>query len=140
MVDTFDLVAPLAWLYTAFLPRLPAGALLVLASRTVAVLPASAAPGWEGLVRTLRLRNFEAVESDALLERRGVLPAERSGLIAVTYGHPLALSIAADVRAQSSGLGPLERVELLRTLSTACSIPCRASGTGWRSNWLRMFG
>lgn len=114
LVDTFDALAPLGeWFYEQFVPSMPDRALLVLASRNA--LPSSS-PALAAIARTLSLRNLEEAESHELLDRRNIAPAERDQLVAASHGHPLALSIAADTLIQAGRIGPLERVNIVRTL------------------------
>lgn len=113
LLDTFDALAPLGdWFYEQFVPSLPDRALLVLASRNA--LPSTSALA--AITRTISLRNLEEAESHELLDRRNIAPAERDQLVAVSHGHPLALSIAADTLIQAGRLGPMERVNIVRTL------------------------
>lgn len=113
LLDTFDALAPLnEWFYEQFVPSIPDAALLVLASRNALPSPSALS----AITRTISLRNLEEAESFQLLERRNIAPAERDQLVAVSHGHPLALSIAADTLTQAGRIGPLERVNIVRTL------------------------
>ena len=101
VVDTCELLAPLDnWLREVFLPQLPENVLVVLAGRE----PPSSAwrvdPGWQALLRTVPLRNLSPDESRAYLSQRG-LPAEQTAdVLDFTHGHPLALSLVADLFTQ----------------------------------------
>jgi hypothetical protein len=98
LIDTYELLRPLDnWLRDTFLPELPGDLIVVIAGRNP--LPASwhADPGWRPLLRTLPLRNFDTEESRTLLYRRGIPLEQYDAILNFTFGHPLALSLAADV-------------------------------------------
>jgi hypothetical protein len=102
LLDTYERLAPLdGWLRETLLPRLPAGALVVIAGRH----PPSAAwredEAWRELTRIVSLRNLRPEESAAYLAERGVPPAQHPAVLGFTYGHPLALTLVAEVIAQA---------------------------------------
>ncbi|WP_337870588.1 AAA family ATPase [Meiothermus sp.] len=104
ILDTYENLTPLdGWLRETFLPQLPESTLVVLAGRN----PPSAAwrsdPGWRDLIRTLSLRNLRPEESREYLSRRGVPEDKHQAVLDFTHGHPLALSLVADVLEQRSG-------------------------------------
>ncbi|HEX5501950.1 MAG TPA: ATP-binding protein [Thermomicrobiales bacterium] len=104
-IDTYETLAPLDdWLRETFLPQLPEDLLVVLAGRRPAPLAWRADPGWQALVRLLPLRNLAPAESAAYLARREVPPAQHEPVLAFTHGHPLALSLVADLFAQRRDL------------------------------------
>jgi hypothetical protein len=109
-IDTYERLAGLdGWLRTAFLPQLSAQTLIVLAGR----YPPSAAwrtdPGWQVLLRPLSLRNFAPSESRSYLGQRGIPPQQHQSILDFTHGHPLALSLTADVFSQGQEMEfPLE--------------------------------
>ena len=106
MLDTFEAASALeGWLREVFLPGLPAGALVVIAGRGRPSEDWRRDPGWRDLLRVLALRNLAPEEAQELLARAGVPRAVGARLVAITYGHPLALSLLLDVRAQ--GRDPL---------------------------------
>jgi hypothetical protein len=101
LVDTYERLAPLDdWLRTRLLPRLPATALTVVAGR----MPPSGAwradPAWRDLLRVVSLRNLSPQESRQYLHACGVEAARHDQLVEVTHGHPLGLSLLADVVAR----------------------------------------
>jgi hypothetical protein len=102
LIDTYERLASLdAWLRGALLPQLPADALIVIAGRLPPTAWLSDA-GWAALSRRLPLGNPGAEESLAYLAARGV-PAERhAAALSFTHGHPLALSLLADLYTQSA--------------------------------------
>ena len=101
LLDTYEMLAPLdGWLRETFLPQLPAHTLIVIAGRNP---PASAWRtdiAWADLTRVVSLRNLRPEESQAYLTAQGVSPDQHSDVLAFTHGHPLALSLVADVLSQ----------------------------------------
>lgn len=101
LIDTYEKLAPLdPWLREVFLPQLPEDVLIVLASQYSPASAWSADSGWQSLVRVLPLRNFSPAESRAYLTKRDIPPEQHQAILNFTYGHPLALSLVADVFAQ----------------------------------------
>jgi hypothetical protein len=101
LIDSYEALAPLDdWIREKLLGELPENTLLVLAGRN----PPSAAwrsdPAWQTLIRTIPLRNFSPQESRDYLTKRGVPPEQHRAVLDFTHGHPLALSLVADVYAQ----------------------------------------
>lgn len=104
MVDTVEAIADLdAWLREAFLPQLPAGALVVLAGRRAPATAWLTDVEWAPLTRVLALRNLQPDESQSYLALRGVTPARHAPALSATYGHPLALSLVADALSRADG-------------------------------------
>ncbi len=97
-IDTYELLAPLdAWIRDRLAPALPAGAILVLAGREPPSADWRVDPGWASLLASVALDNFGPEESARLLEARGVDEELRGAIHELTYGHPLALALVADV-------------------------------------------
>jgi hypothetical protein len=104
LVDTYETLAPLdGWLRDAFLPQLPENTLVVLAGRNPPAQAWRADPGWQILIRTLPLRNLSPDESRAYLARRAIPGDQHAPVLNFTHGHPLALSLVADVFDQRPG-------------------------------------
>lgn len=98
LVDSYERLAPLDdWLRTYLLPRFPADALTVIAGRTPPAAAWRADPAWHDLLRVVTLRNLDADDGRAYLEAHGVSPALHPRLLELSHGHPLALSLLADV-------------------------------------------
>ena len=100
-VDTCEELAELdAWLHGVFCSQLPDDTLLVFASR----LPPSARwtsdLGWQTLLRAVNLTNLPPEEARIYLEKRAVPPDQYRPVLDFTQGHPLALSLVADVFTQ----------------------------------------
>jgi hypothetical protein len=98
LLDTYERLAPLDdWVRTALLPRLPATALTVAAGRAPPGPAWRADPAWRELLRVVSLRNLSPEESRQYLDACGVDPARHDQLVEVAHGHPLGLSLLADV-------------------------------------------
>lgn len=87
------------------LPRLPAGVLVVVAGRDPPDHRWRGDPAWRERLRIVSLRNLTTDDSDLYLDRCGIDQALRPALIAASHGHPLALSLLADLcaRGQTDG-------------------------------------
>jgi energy-coupling factor transporter ATP-binding protein EcfA2 len=98
LLDTYEQLAPLDdWVRTTLLPRLPATALTVVAGRAPPGSAWRADPAWRELLRVVSLRNLSPQESRQYLHACGVDPARHDQLVEVAHGHPLGLSLLADV-------------------------------------------
>jgi hypothetical protein len=98
MFDTYERLAPLdEWVRTWLMPRLPATALTVLACRAAPEAAWRADPAWRELLRVVSLRNLSPEESRQYLHACGVDPARFEQLVDLAHGHPLGLSLLADV-------------------------------------------
>ncbi|RYG64101.1 ATP-binding protein, partial [bacterium] len=104
-IDTYELLAPVDdWLRENFLPQLPANVAINLAGRNPLPLPWHSDSGWQELLRSFDLGALTVDESCEYLQRRGIAGGARTNLLSWAHGHPLALSLAADVWLQK----PLE--------------------------------
>jgi hypothetical protein len=102
LVDTCELLRPLdGWLRQEFLPQLPESVITVLAGREP---PAPEwRQEWQSLVRTLNLHNLDPDQVRDYLERRGIARERFAAVLEATRGHPLALTLVADVLEQRPG-------------------------------------
>lgn len=101
MIDTYERLAPLdPWLRQTFLPQLPEGVLIVLAGRNPPSPAWRTDPGWQTLIHTVSLRNLSTDESRTFLAKRAIPEQQHSAVLNFTRGHPLALSLVADIFAQ----------------------------------------
>ena len=102
LLDTFETAgAREDWLREEFAPGLPAGALVVVASRARPGDAWRADPGWRELLRVVSLRNLDRRRRAARCCAARASPAScTSRSCDLTHGHPLALSLLLDVLAQ----------------------------------------
>ncbi|GAB2658930.1 AAA family ATPase [Kribbella swartbergensis] len=98
LVDTFEELAVLDdWFRTDFLPGLPADVLTVLAGREPPGAEWLADPGWSELLQVVPLRNLDRDECRQYLQARGVPDESHDRSIDISHGHPLGLSLLADL-------------------------------------------
>lgn len=119
LIDTAELLAPLeGWLRDTFLPQLPADLLVVLAGRESPSLAWRSDPGWQAVMSVLPLRNLSPNESENYLALRQVPADQHSSVLNFTHGHPLALSLVADVFAQRADVRfhPTAAPDIIKTL------------------------
>jgi hypothetical protein len=105
LIDTYEKLEPLdGWLRDVFLPQLPEHTLIILAGRQ----PPSSAwrmdLGWQILLRPLSLRNLSPEESQIYLTKHKIPAGQHQAVLEFTHGHPLALSLIADVFAQGQDI------------------------------------
>lgn len=101
LVDTCELLAPLEnWLREEFLPQLPDPVFVVMAGRRAPSRDWQIDAGWQSLLRTIALRNLNPEESHGYLLHRKVPQHQHAAILSFTHGHPLALSLVADLFAQ----------------------------------------
>ena len=119
LIDTYEALTPLdGWLRTTFLPQLPDTVLTVLAGRNPPDAAWQGDAGWQDLVRIISLRNLSQEESRVFLNKRGLPADHQQGILEFTHGHPLALSLVAEVFSQRGhiGLHPEESPDVVKTL------------------------
>ena len=106
-VDTYEWLAPIDdWLRRTMLPQLPARTLVVIAGRDEPA-PAWRSDGaWATLTRIHVMRNLSAQDSRNYLARCGVPPEHHDEAMAFTRGHPLALSLIADMLTRDHRFAP----------------------------------
>jgi energy-coupling factor transporter ATP-binding protein EcfA2 len=98
VLDTYERIASLdEWVRGQLVPRLPASALTVIAGREPPGPGWRADPAWRDLLRVVSLRNLSPAECRRYLVRCGVPPALHDRLLATSHGHPLGLSLLADL-------------------------------------------
>ena len=110
LIDTYERLTPLDdWVRTRLLPRLPATALTVISGRSAPSSAWRADPAWRELLRVVSLRNLSPEDSRHYLHVCGVEPARHDELVEQSHGHPLGLSLLADVlvRGGDSAADPL---------------------------------
>ncbi|MBK8901087.1 MAG: ATP-binding protein [Anaerolineaceae bacterium] len=120
LIDTYELMTPLdGWLRHEFLPQLPSTVLIVFAGRRAPAAAWRTEPDWGHLTRLLPLPNLNREESQTYLTVRGIPATRHEDLLTYTHGHPLALSLAADVLGQGDGLtafNPHTEPDIVRVL------------------------
>jgi hypothetical protein len=106
LIDTYERLAPIDdWVREWLVPRFPTGSLTVLAGRTPPGPGWRSDPAWRELVRVVSLRNLDPEDSRAYLAACGVAPERHDGLVELTHGHPLALSLCTDVVVRGGEVG-----------------------------------
>jgi hypothetical protein len=119
LLDTLEMLTSLeAWLRDEFLPELPQNTLVVLAGRNPPEPAWRSDPGWQSVFRVLPLRNLAPEESRVFLSRHEIPDDQHPAVLDFTHGHPLALSLVADVFAQRSGFRfqPEAAPDVIKTL------------------------
>jgi hypothetical protein len=110
LIDAYERLAALDdWVRAWLLPRLPDTALTVVAGREGPGPAWRADPAWRDLLRVVALRNLGPEDSHRYLLACGVDEAVHGRVVEVTHGHPLGLSLLADVvvRGGEAALSPL---------------------------------
>jgi DNA-binding winged helix-turn-helix (wHTH) protein len=107
LVDTYEHLAPLDdWLRQSFLPQLPAQTLVVIAGRDEPAAAWRTDVAWAPLTRINFLGNLDADESRTFLTKCGVPRHHHDEAMAFTRGHPLALSLIADMLTRTDRFAP----------------------------------
>jgi DNA-binding winged helix-turn-helix (wHTH) protein len=106
-VDTYELVTSIDdWLRDTLLPQLPARSLVVIAGRHDPAATWRTDVHWAALTRIHPLGNLDSGASRTFLVRCGVPAEQHDDALAFTRGHPLALSLTADVLTRGERLVP----------------------------------
>jgi hypothetical protein len=84
-----------SWLRQTFVPQLPKGVRLILASREPPGPAWRSTPGWQRLLRAIELDALSDKDALELLERAGVPEQQARRINGAVRGHPLALTLAA---------------------------------------------
>lgn len=101
LLDTYERLSSLdQWIRTGLLPALPATAIVGIAGRDRPSPAWRSDSGWRDLSRVVSLRNLLPQESLEYLRLSNVDPALHDQILRVTHGHPLGLSLLADVIAR----------------------------------------
>lgn len=118
-IDTYETISELDnWLREFFLPQLSEQTLVVLAGRYPPTSAWRIDPGWQILLRSLPLRNLSPKESRIYLDKRDIPATQHESILNFTHGHPLALSLIADVLLQNQELNlqPEADPDVIKTL------------------------
>ena len=93
---------------------LPNESVVVVASRTGPSVTWLTEPAWSGRITLRHLDTLTAEESAALLETRGVKAGLRESIMDFAAGHPLALSLAAEIARSMTETGQPSRPDAER--------------------------
>lgn len=110
LIDAYERLGALDdWVRSWLLPRLPACALTVVAGRRPPGPAWRADPAWRDLLRVVALRNLRPDASRSYLRACGLDEAVHDRLLRASHGHPLGLSLLAEVfvRGGEASLDPL---------------------------------
>jgi hypothetical protein len=119
LIDTSEKLAPLDdWLREIFLPELSGNVFVVLAGRNPLSPAWRADAGWQAYLRVLALRNLSPPESQLYLARRQISADQHKAVLDFTHGHPLALSLVADVLSLRPNVrfSPEDAPDVIKTL------------------------
>lgn len=119
LVDTYEVLEGMdSWLRNVLLPNLGARSLAIIAGRHAPAAAWRTDLAWGELTQTLALRNLARDEARVYLATRGVAPTAIDAALDFTHGHPLALSLVADLLTQDAEGLPLDTAapQLLHTL------------------------
>ncbi|MGH3566403.1 MAG: ATP-binding protein [Pseudonocardia sp.] len=110
LLDTYEAVAAAdAWVRDELLPGLPTDVLVVLAGREPPTRGWRTDAGWNELLRVVALGNLSPAECHEFLEASGVPEQLHREALEFSHGHPLALSVLAEIIDQQ---GPLRTLAL----------------------------
>ncbi|GAP98885.1 hypothetical protein [Leptolyngbya sp. NIES-2104] len=102
-IDSYERLTSLeTWLREEFLSQLPDQTLIVLASRTAPSSAWRTDPGWNALFYAIALQHLSPEDRQLYLKKRSIPPLPE--IVNFTQGHPLALSLTADLYIQDEGL------------------------------------
>ncbi len=119
LVDTYELLNPIDdWLRKEFLPQMPDNVLTILSGRNAPSKNWKLDNGWQQLMKVIEVRNFSPAESRAYLQKRNIPDAAIDSILEFTHGHPLALSVVADMHDQhpDKSFNPAESPDIVKTL------------------------
>lgn len=106
VIDTFEHLVHLdAWLRDSLLPELPEQTVVLIATREAPDPAWTTDPLWREGARVLGLGNLSRADGRRYLEARGIAHDQCEPLLDLTYAHPLALTLVADVVA-ATGVVP----------------------------------
>lgn len=119
LIDTYEALDALdSWVRDVFVPRLSDNILVVFAGRQPPSASWRADLGWQTMIRPLSLRNLAPEESRTFLRQRAVPTEQHRAVLDFTHGHPLALSLVADLFEQREQLRfePDSAPDMIKTL------------------------
>jgi energy-coupling factor transporter ATP-binding protein EcfA2 len=119
LVDTYELLNPIDdWLRQEFLPQMPDNVLTILSGRNAPSKNWSLDAAWQQLMKVMHIRNFAPAESKEYLQKRNIPEEDIHKILDFTHGHPLALSVVADMYDQNPNkhFNPAESPDIVKTL------------------------
>jgi DNA-binding winged helix-turn-helix (wHTH) protein len=106
-IDTYEHLAALDdWLRQMLIPQLPAQTLIVIGGRDAPAAAWRTDVAWAALTRINCLGNLDRDETRDLLTKCGVAADHHDEAMAFTRGHPLALSLIADMLTRTERFAP----------------------------------
>lgn len=118
VIDTFECLGHLdGWLRESLLPELPESTLVLLASRSTPDAAWRTDPLWREGACVIGLGSLSAAECGRYLAARGIASREHERLARMSRGHPLALTLLADVVAASGEVPAQLGTDLVRQLA-----------------------
>ena len=98
VIDSYEHLEHLdGWLREGFLARLPESTRVLIASRSAPGAAWRTHPVWREAARVCGLRNLGAEDCSRYLAARGIPAEQLDSILEMTHGHPLALTLVADV-------------------------------------------
>lgn len=118
VIDTFECMTHLdAWLRETLLPELPDTTRVVIASRATPDPAWTTDPLWREGARVIGLRNLAVPECAHYLAARAIPVDLHERIVEASHGHPLALTLMADIAAASGELPAQFGTDVVRRLA-----------------------
>ncbi|HEY0856106.1 MAG TPA: hypothetical protein VGE16_03570, partial [Albitalea sp.] len=118
VIDTFECVAHLdGWLRDTLLPELPDTTRVLIAGRATPDSAWTTDALWREGARVIGLRNLAAPDCERYLVARAVPAALHERIVQASHGHPLALTLMADIAAASGELPAQLGADVVRRLA-----------------------
>lgn len=117
-IDNYETLEPLdRWIRDAFIPDLPENTFVLLASRKGPSVGWLSDPAWKDMITEIPLGNLNLSECKRYLDKREIPAGNHDSLLKFTRGHPLALSLLADVvKETGEEFKPEESVDVIGAL------------------------
>lgn len=118
-IDTYEKLNPIDdWVRQRFLPQLPSHFSTVILGRNPPALAWTIDPGWKKYMKSIQIRNLSPELSRSFLLKRNIPEHLLPQVIEFTHGHPLALSVVADIfdLDPTQDFNPDKSPDLIKTL------------------------
>lgn len=118
-IDTYEKLNPIDdWVRQSFLPQLPAHFSTVILGRSAPSLSWNIDPGYKKYMKAIQIRNLSPELSRSFLLKRNIPEPILPHVLEFTHGHPLALSVVADIFDQdpTQDFNPDRSPDLIKTL------------------------